>query len=132
MKLYRGIKTMEFTEGSKAIQEAVQSGWSKILKLRSAGNLKYPKQLDSLISELFKLQPLTRQYFTDNKKIAAAYAKKEHGVLIEIDLSIKDILAHFTIEFQNYSKRKSQFEIVYMIKGSDLSKNARKWKLKIS
>jgi hypothetical protein len=132
MKLYRGIKAKEFKEGSKAIQEAVRSGWNKILKLRTAGNLKYPQHLDNLISELFKLQPLTRQYFTDNKKIAAAYAKKERGVLLEINLPVKAVLDYFTIEFQNYNKRKSSFEIVYMIKGSDLSKNAKKWKLKVS
>jgi len=128
MKLYRGIKTREYRE---KISRQYENNWRKILKERAKGNFRYPLELDNTIKDLFKFQPLERQNFTDNKEIAEKYAKEEKGLLIEISVPIKEITKHFTLEFQNYAKRRKVFEIVYVVNGSDLAKNRKKWNLKV-
>lgn len=63
--------------------------------------------------------------------IAEGYAKKVGGLLIELNIPIKDILNYFDLEFQNFSRRKKKFELVYRVKGSLLLKNSKKWGLKV-
>ncbi|MGE4133327.1 MAG: hypothetical protein AB7F86_16915 [Bdellovibrionales bacterium] len=58
------------------------------------------------------------------------YARKVGGLLVEISVPMADVLKHFDIEFQNFGRRKKQFEIVYCVKGSILAKYGKKWKLK--
>src|SRR3989344_2771217 len=131
MKLYRGLKRIEYGElDNKTINKNNES-WKKILEIRKTGNLIYPSDLDALVKELFRTQCLTRQYFTDNKKVAKRYAKNEGGQLIEIDVPINDLLKYFILEFQNYSKRKKSFEITYLITGKNLIKKSKDWNLKI-
>ena len=129
MKLYRGLKTKEYIDRGVDIERQFKAGWVKILEYREAGDLSYPEDLNDTIVQLFKLQPLTRQYFTDNKLAAASYAKKEKGILLELTLPINDILRYFIIEFQNYSKRKESFEISYIVRGIGVSRNFKKGKL---
>lgn len=131
MKLYRGIKSNEYKEITKDILEEFNQGWEKILKIRGSGNFKYPNELNEVILNLFKHQYLVRQYFTDDKKIAESYAKKENGLMLKIDVPIKNILKFFILEFQNYPNRKKSFEVTYIVKGRDLIANSKKWNLKI-
>jgi len=130
MKLYRGIKGSEYSEIS-IIDENYFADWEKVLKYRKDGIFEYPEELNGEIIELHKLERLHFQHFTDNKVIAERYANENNGILITIDVSTKDILKCFTLEVQNYSKRREKFEIVYVIKGIDLAKNKEKWKLVI-
>jgi hypothetical protein len=129
MKLYRGLKSSHFVERNKEVEQKFNEGWRQVLSLREQGDLSYPEHLNKVIIELFRLQGYTRQYFTDDRSIALAYAKAEHGVLVEIDVSVDDILEHFIIEFQNYSKRRQSFEVTYIVRGADLAKYTKRWKL---
>ncbi len=130
MKLYRGIKSREFSHFSTEVASNLQSTWSEILKKRSRGDFSYPNDFNKKILAAAKLVRLQRQHFTDNKDIAARYAKTNNGVLVEVDVPTKEIIDHFTIEFQNFNQRKRAFEIVYVVDSSKLLANSRKWKLK--
>lgn len=131
IKLYRGLKTDNFIHRGEQIEESFNNGWRKLLEYRSQGDLSYPEELNDLVIEMNKLQQYTRQYFTDRLELAENYAKTEKGILISITVPIEDILNLFIIEFQNYSKRKDQFDVVYIAKGSDLFKKQKEWDLKI-
>lgn len=130
MKLYRGLKSSEFKMFSEDAALELRNLWSAVLNKRSKGDWTFPNELneDILLGE--KLLRLQRQHFTDRRDIALGYATENNGALIEIDVSKKDILDHFRIEFQNFGKRKKSFEIVYVIDSSILFRNRRKWKLK--
>jgi hypothetical protein len=94
------------------------------------GNFKYPQQLDRSINALHKNLRLEYQYFTDSKVIAESYARKVGGLLVELSVPLNEVLKHFDIEFQNFGRRKKQFEIVYCVKGSTLAKYGKRWRLK--
>jgi|GEM_PF-1610611 len=130
MKLYRGIKASEFSLLTPAIAKTLESTWKQILRERSRGNLRYPERHNEKILEAAKLGRLQRQHFTDNREIALAYAKANGGMLVEIDVPVAQVLKNFTLEFQNFSQRKKNFEVVYVVDSSSLSKNSRRWKLK--
>ncbi len=130
MKLYRGIKE-DFIFLDEKAQEQNKQIWKKILELRSKGDFSYPQETNSEILTLRKQERLALQNFTDNKKIAERYARQEKGFIVEIDVPKKEILSLFRIEFQNFSKRKEKFELVYVVSGENLHKFAKKWKLKI-
>ncbi|MEN9604381.1 MAG: hypothetical protein RJB39_66 [Candidatus Parcubacteria bacterium] len=130
MKLYRGITSKDYIEHSEEFNDRFKDGWRKILNHRGK-DLAYPEKLNDIIIDLHKIQSLTRQYFTDNKKITQQYIKGQGGVIIEIDVPVEDILDNFIIEFQNYSTRKDRFEITYLITSKDLLKNKDKWKMRV-
>ncbi len=130
MKLYRGLKSSEYKEFNSKILTNLSRAWNKIIKIREKSH-KYPGKLNSIINNLFNHERLIFQNFTDNKKIAESYTRREKGILLEINVPIKDIIKYFKIEFQNYTKRRKLFELIYVVKGIDLSKNSKKWKLKI-
>ncbi len=132
MKLYRGITSKEYLEHTEEIENRFKDGWRKILEYRNRGDLSYPEELNEIVIELYKTQPITRQYFTDNKEIAEQYIKTEGGLMIEIDVPINEILNHFVIEFQNYSKRRDRFEVTYLVHGKTLLENKDSWKMQIS
>lgn len=95
-----------------------------------SGDFTYPDPLNDDILAASKLTRLQRQHFTDNREIAASYAKANDGLLVEIDVPISEILSHFTIEFQKFAQRKRSFEVVYVIDAAKLSSLSKKWKLK--
>jgi hypothetical protein len=132
MKLYRGTKAKEFSHFTPDVAAELRNTWDSILTERARGDFGYPDEFNDEILEASRLVRLQRQYFTDDKNIASSYAKENDGTLIEIDLSVADILDHFTIEFQNFAQRKKNFEIVYMVDSSKLYSHAKKWKLKTS
>lgn len=132
MKLYRGITSEEYLEHTEEIENRFKDGWRKILEYRDKGDFSYPEELNTIVIELYKTQPLTRQYFTDNKVITEQYIKSEGGLVIEIDVPIEDILNHFIVELQNYSKRRAQFEVTYLVHGKTLLENKNSWKMQIS
>lgn len=131
MKLYRGISSEDYNEFDKKHQSTYFNNWEIILAIRESGDMDYPERLNSVIIELYKKEYLNRQYFTDRREIAARYAKETNGVLLNINISVSDILRYFILEFQNYSKRRKVFEIVYIVKGQDLFANAKEWHLKV-
>ncbi len=130
MKLYRGLKSSEFKVFDTKLASHSVSIWEKILKERIKGNFHFPEALSKDIVELEKINRLRRQNFTDNKSIALAYAKENRGLLLEIDVNIGDVLKYFHLEFQNFGKRKKNFELVYVVDAASLFRNAKKWKLK--
>lgn len=130
MKLYRGIQSKEYIEHSIELDEQFKTAWRKILTQREIGNFTYPEELNNLIIKLYKNQPLTRQYFTDNVEVAERYLKVG-GLVIELDVPIEDILDNFIIEFQNYSKRKEKFEVTYLTHSKVILENKLKWKMKV-
>jgi hypothetical protein len=132
MKLYRGITSIEYFEHTEEIESRFKDGWRKILEYRNEGDLSYPEELNDVVIELYKTQPLTRQYFTDNKEITEQYIKTAGGLVIEIDVPINEILNNFVIEFQNYSKRRDRFEVTYLVHGKTLLENKGSWKMQIS
>lgn len=131
MKLYRGISSKEFIEHAGELDQRMHDGWRKILTMRESGIFSYPEELNDTIIELSKLQVYARQYFTDMKDIAERYAQSEGGSVIEIDVPLDDIEKYFLLEFQNYAKRREQFEIVYQVRGDVLFEYKDEWKLKV-
>jgi hypothetical protein len=115
VKLYRGIKAKEFSHFTPEDSDHLRSTWEAVLTERARGDFNFPDDLNDDLLEASKLVRLQRQHFTDNKKIAFSYAKENDGVLIEIDVSVPDVLDHFTIEFQKFAQRRQSFEIVYVI-----------------
>ena len=132
MKLYRGLKGSVYREFDSHVKKRLHTAWSKVLKIREMGGLNYPETLNNEILELSRIQNLAKQDFTDNKDIALEYIKDDGGVLVEIDVNPKDILKYFIIEFQNFSKRRDLFELVYTINSKDLQRNSKKWNLKVN
>lgn len=131
MKLYRRLKQKDIQLYSPAIQEKVWGSWSEVLQKRERGDLSYPFELDVEILSLEKLGRLSYQHFSDDERTANAYAKREKGAVIEIDVPLADLKRYSILEFQNFSKRKKSFQIVYIVKGSDLHRCSKKWKVKM-
>lgn len=131
MRLYRGLKERDVQLYSPAVQGKVWDSWSKLLQKRARGNFSYPSELDAEVRSLEKLGRLSYQHFSDDERTANAYAKQENGVVIEIDVPLSDIKKYFMLEFQNFSKRKKSFEIVYIVRGADLHRSSKKWKIKM-
>lgn len=131
LKLYRGLSANEFNLASEKVFRENKKVWSAILEYRLKGDLDYPRHLDRSITSLHKNLRLEHQYFTDSKVIAEGYAKKVGGLLVELNVPAKDVLEYFDIEFQNFGRRKKQFEIVYCVKGSLLAKFGKRWGLKV-
>jgi len=130
LKLYRGLSSDEFNLATDEVFEQNKKAWALIIDRRAKNDLKYPQELDRSITSLHKNLRLEYQYFTDSKSIAVGYARKVGGLLVELSVPLKDILEYFDIEFQNFGRRKKQFEIVYCVKGSILAKHSKRWKLK--
>lgn len=129
MKLYRGLKSKEYLEFDEKLEKSIKSAWSEILDFREKGDFNYRENLNDLILELEKVHNLTHQNFTDNEKVAKNYAKREGGLLVSIDVPKEDILKFFKMEFQNFSKRRKKFEIVYVVDSKILNKYSKIWKL---
>jgi hypothetical protein len=130
MKLYRGLKEKEFKGLTKQLQLQLKSNWKHILTRRSGGDFSFPKNLSKAVNEISMLTRLHDQHFTDRKDVALQYAKSNRGLLLEINPSVEDVLSHFKLEFQNFSKRHKKFEVVYRVDGSRLLKMSRRWKLR--
>ena len=105
-----------------------QKNWKQLLSKRAAADMSYPEELDQTVRKLEKTARLERQHFTDNSAIAKSYARKVGGLLVEIDVSLPEILKYFRLEFQNFSKRKRNFEIVYVVDSKVMAHNRRRWK----
>lgn len=130
LKLYRGISADEFNLATDDVFKENKKVWSSVLEHRLNGDFDYPHELDRPITRLHKNLRLEYQYFTDSKVIAEGYARKVGGLLVELSVPFNDVLKHFDIEFQNFGRRKKQFEIVYCVKGSTLAKYGKRWRLK--
>lgn len=130
LKLYRGLSSDEFNLATDGVFKENKRVWSSILANRTNGDFDYPHELDRPITTLHKNLRLEYQYFTDSKVIAEGYARKVGGLLVELSVPLNDVLKHFDIEFQNFGRRKKQFEIVYCVKGSTLAKYGKRWRLK--
>lgn len=131
MKLYRGIKAREFLSNSAAQSLDLKALWLRLLRRRAQGDLSYPSEWNGEILRAAQLLRLEQQFFTDRKTVAQAYARAEGGLLVEIELPPEEVVRHFRIEFQNFSRRRERFEIVYVVAGAVLAKHARKWKLQV-
>jgi len=131
LKLYRGLKAREFSAFTPQIAKELSVTWKNILEIRAKGEFAYPTAINEKILKASRLLRLQRQHFTDQKKIALAYAKANGGTLVEIDVPVAQLLRNFTIEFQNFSQRKKAFEIIYVVDAAKLVKNAKRWKLKV-
>jgi hypothetical protein len=131
LKLYRGLSAEDFSLISEEVLKENKAVWKSLLENRLLGIFDYPLELDKPIRNLQKNLRLERQYFTDSKEIAEGYAKKVGGILVEISVSLKDVLKHFELEFQNFAQRKTKFEVVYCIRGKVLAEYNEKWKLKV-
>ncbi len=130
MKLYRGLKSSEYKKFDPQIEEEIKNSWRKILELRAKGEYSYPEVLNEMILKSKKISNLKDQHFTDNQEIAYQYAKKEGGMVIEIQVGVDDILNYFMIEFQNFTKRRELFELVYVVSSKDLLENSSRWNLR--
>ena len=130
LKLYRGLSSDEFSLATDDVFKENKKVWSSILEYRLNGDFDYPHELDRPITTLHKNLRLEYQYFTDSKVIAEGYARKVGGLLVELSVPFNEALKHFDIEFQNFGRRKKQFEIVYCVKGSTLAKYGKRWRLK--
>lgn len=131
LKLYRGLSSDEFHLATEDVFKGNKNAWASILENRASGDFGYPASLDQSITRLHKNLRLEYQYFTDARQIAEGYARKVGGILVELNVPLTDVLEYFDVEFQNFSRRKKKFEIVYCVKGSILAKKGRRWKLKI-
>lgn len=131
LKLYRGISADGFNLASDDVFKKNKKVWASILEHRVKGDFNYPHELDKDINALHKSLRLEYQYFTDNKTIAEGYAKKVGGLIVELSVPLKDVFELFDIEFQNFGRRKKQFEVVYCVKGSALVKHGRRWRLTV-
>ncbi len=130
IKLYRGLKAEAFQPFTQAEAAQQRKTWAKLLEARAQGDFAHPVAFDAEIRKLESGLRLRRQYFTDRREVAAAYARSEGGSLLSIELPLDQVLSHFSLEFQNFSKRRSSFEIVYLVSGELLAKHAKAWKLK--
>ena len=131
LKLYRGLSAEDFSLISEEVLKENKAVWKSLLENRLLGIFDYPLDLDKPIRNLQKNLRLERQYFTDSREIAEGYAKKVGGILVEISVPLKDVLKHFELEFQNFTQRKTNFEVVYCIRGKVLAEHNEKWKLKV-
>ncbi len=131
LKLYRGLSSDEFHLASDDVFKANRAAWAAILEKRVKGDRRYPSDLDRAITTLHRNIRLEHQYFTDDREIAEGYARKVGGLLVELEVPVKDVLEIFDIEFQNFGRRKKKFEVVYCVRGSELVRNAKRWKLKV-
>lgn len=131
LKLYRGISASEFNLASGSLFRENKRSWEAILQRRVRGRFDYPSDLDKMIQSLHKNLRLEYQYFTDSKRIADGYARKVGGILVELTVPLGDVVSKFDLEFQNFGRRKKNFEIVYCIRGSVLAKHHKRWRLNI-
>jgi len=132
IKLYRGLDAAEFKAVTGKSRASNRRVWQAIVSMRATGDFSYPANLDKDINQLHRNLRLERQFFTDNKLIAKAYASKVSGLLVEVTVPVQDVIKHFDVEFQNFGRRRKQFEIVYCVKGALLSKRAKVWKMKVT
>ena len=132
MKLYRGIKTTEFLSNSPAERLAIKKLWLQLLQRREKRNFIYPESSNKDLINALHFSRLERQYFTDRKEIAQAYAKSNQGILVEIELPVEEIQKHFRVEFQNFAQRRKSFELVYVVDSPVLEKYSKKWGLRIT
>lgn len=79
IRLYRGLKTPDFRLFSAAEGARQRRIWKRLLEARAKGDFSHPASLDSELRWLEKSLRLGRQYFTDRKDIASAYAKTNRG-----------------------------------------------------
>ncbi len=131
MKLYRGLKGEVFKEFTDDVSKQHRDSLYKILMIRERGEWDYPSELSKDISWLKKHESLQRLYLTDCRDIAYEYAKSNQGLVIEVDVPIDDILKYFIIEFQNYSKRHTSFELVYFIDSKAFDTHKEDWDIKV-
>lgn len=131
VKSYRGIKSREFSYLTPQMAAELEETWLKSLKRRAIGDFSYPEGLNERIFSAAKTPRYRRQYFTDRREIAMAYARSHRGLLVEIEVPLKEILASFAIEFQNFALRKKKFEIVYSVESRLLMERGRRWKLRV-
>jgi len=129
LKLYRGLVSTDFELLSEKKFQESRVVWRRILAKRAAGDFGYPQDMEAEIKKLAHIGRLEKQFFTDNKKIARAYAKAAKGQLVEISVSLTDLVKYFRLEFQNFGTRKKNFEIVYVVDAARLAKNRKKWRL---
>lgn len=132
MKLYRGLKSLDYREFDSDLEKELRDGWREVLSLRESGDFIYPENLNKRILKLESISNLTHQNFTDNREIAYSYARNGGGLFLEVEVSMEDLLRYFKMEFQNFSKRRKKFELVYVVSAADLSSNRSKWNLKIT
>ncbi len=130
LQLYRGISADEFKVLSAKELSQSRRNWKPLLAKRVAKDMSYPTEMDHVVQHLERIARLERQHFTDNAAIAKSYARKVDGVVVAIDVSIHDVIKHFRLEFQNFAKRKKNFEIVYIVDAKIMAKNLRRWKFK--
>lgn len=130
MKLYRGIKCEEITFLTEEVKNEINSVIGSLLQLRQSGDFHYPEKMNGEIIKSRQLLRLRDQYFTDRKDIAEDYAKSENGLLLEMDVPPEDILEFFKVEFQDFGKRKEDFQLVYRVDGEILLKNRDTWNVK--
>ncbi len=131
IKLYRGLKTDSLTivDQDMASRHAVL--WHKILTHRQ-GSTKYPTDLDNSIAKLHEETRLYRQVFSDCRATAERYLNdSDDGVIVELEVPISELIRHFELEIQNYSKRKQHFEIVYTVRSAVLADHMQSWCCKI-
>ena len=126
MHLYRGLDE-EYVALTDARKKETKQKWVRLLQKRQRGDFRYPEELNSLILSLAKENRHQDQFFTDKDKIACRYGTH----IIELDVSLQDILRYFTLEFQNFTSRRKQFDLVYKIQGDVLAKHAKKWHLMV-
>lgn len=130
IRLYRGLSSPEFRNLDPAGQRRQKKIWSELLVLRAAGDFSYPEGMDAEIRWLEGSLRLGVQYFTDREAVARAYARREGGSLVSIEVPVPEVLRCFRKEFQNFGRRKKLFELVYAVDGMLLWKKRKAWKLK--
>ena len=131
MKLYRGLRTDVFQAFDSELQARATEFWRDILQDRQRAK-DYPEHLNQKIVRLHKDARLQKQAFSDSRQIATRYIAGHRGGLLEIDVSLAEILQHFELEIQNYAQRRQHFEIVYTVQAEVLQHFMQNWHLQIS
>lgn len=132
IRLFRGLKTPDFRLFSAAEGARQRRIWKRLLQARAKEDFSYPASLDGDLRWLEKSLRLGRQYFTDRKDIASAYAKANGGALVTLEVPVAELLKLFALEFQNFGSRKNKLELVYVVSGTVLAKRAKAWRLKVT
>ena len=131
MKLYRGLKSEQFQLFDEAIERELHDHWQGVVERRERGDFSYREEENAAILRLEKLHRLYHQNFTDNEAIAREYAHAQGGALVTVDVPVPDILEHWKVEFQNFGKRRTKFELVYVVDGRTLARHKDRWKLHV-
>jgi hypothetical protein len=132
IRLFRGLKTPDFRLFSAAEGGRQRRIWKRLLEARARGDFSHPAAMDEELQWLEKSLRLGRQFFTDCKDIASAYAKTTGGALVSLEVPLAEVLKLFALEFQNFGSRKKKLELVYVVSGSVLAKRAKAWRLKLT